>query len=85
MICSISKASGSEKQIFYLVKAATEAHKYIHAYHTHLYEFTEPDENGQLKLTDEEKIIAADWVHMNNTIVSSLAKRDIKNLFYDLK
>ena len=68
-----------------LVKAAQEAHKDIYAYHTHLYEFTKPDENGQLKLTDEQKQIAADWVFMNNTIVSSLAKRDIKDLFYDLK
>jgi len=50
-----------------------------------LYEFTEPDENGQLVLTDEQKNIAAEWVFMNNTIVSSIAKRDIKDLFYDLK
>ena len=69
----------------FLVKAAQEAHKDIYAYHTHLYEFTEPDENGELKLTDEQKNIAAEWVFMNNTIVSSIAKRDIKDLFYDLK
>lgn len=67
------------------IKAAQKAHTDIHAYHTHLYEFTEPDENGQMKLTDEQKIIAADWVHMNSTIVSSIAKRNIKDLFYDLK
>ena len=67
------------------VKAAQKAHTDIYAYHTHLYEFTDPDENGQLKLTDDQKILAADWVHMNDTIVSSFAKRDIKNLFYDLK
>ena len=68
-----------------LVKAAQKAHTDIYAYHTHLYEFTEPDENGQLKLTDEQKDIASDWVFMNNTIVSSIAKRNIKDHFYDLK